>query len=79
MKTRVTITLDPATHRHAKRAARNHHTTVSGLIERLLRSLTGKNNGRSAVDKMIGSASLRNPPRGTDPLYDALKKKYLAP
>ncbi|CAN5427278.1 hypothetical protein BH20VER3_BH20VER3_03120 [soil metagenome] len=77
MKTRVTITLDPATHRQAKRAARSGRTTVSGLIERLLRSTDPKTASVSMVDEMVGSAALRNPPPGSDPLYDALKEKYL--
>ena len=77
MKARVTITLDPATHRQAKRVARLRRTTVSGLIERLLRSTRSKRESGSLVTEMIGSAKLRNPRPGSDPLYEALKKKYL--
>jgi hypothetical protein len=77
MKARITITLDPATHRQAKRAARTRRTTVSGLIETLLRSTGSQAEAAPLVAEMIGSAALRNPPPGSDPLYDALKKKYL--
>ncbi|HKS30763.1 MAG TPA: DUF6364 family protein [Chthoniobacterales bacterium] len=77
MKARVTITLDPATHRQAKRVARLRRTTVSGLIEKLLRSIGSRPKPGSLVTEMIGSAKLRSPRPGSDPLYDALKKKYL--
>ncbi len=76
MKTRVTITLDPATHRLAKQTAKARRTTVSGLIDSLLNGLGQR---LSIVDQMYGTETLRNPPLGTDPLYDALKAKYLRP
>jgi hypothetical protein len=76
MKTRVTITLDPATHARAKAAARSRRTTVSGLIEACLRS-TPAQSGTSLVDEMIGSAKLRRVKRGRDPLYDALYDRYV--
>jgi hypothetical protein len=77
MKTRVTITLDPAVHAHAKRAARMRHTTVSGLIEAYLRSTATASTG-SLVDDMLGSATLRRRKRGRDPLYDALRERHIA-
>lgn len=76
MKTRVTITLDPAIHQRAKRAARARKTSVSSLIETLLESAAPLSTV-SLVDQMIGSASLRSPEMGTDPLYDALASKHL--
>jgi hypothetical protein len=76
MKTRITITIDPETHRPAKTAARSQKTSVSGLIESLLRSAAPPPS-RSLVDRLIGSASLRAPEAGTDSLYDALSVKYL--
>lgn len=76
MKTRVTITLDPAVHEQAKRTARARKTSVSGLIEKLLESAEPPAK-RLLVDRMIGSASLRSPAAGTDPLYDALASKHL--
>lgn len=78
MKTRVTITLDPAVHQRAKRAARARRTSVSGLIESLLESAATP-AATSRVDRMIGSASLRSPSPGEDPLYDALASKHLEP
>ena len=76
MKARVTITLDPEVHRLAKRKARKKHTTVSGLIESLLQAETAPIE-EDLVASMRGSASLRDTAPGTDPLYDALKAKYL--
>jgi predicted transcriptional regulator len=76
MKTRVTITLDPEVHRRAKKAAEKRHTTVSGLIEALLQSVSAPKK-KSAVAEMTGIASLREPAPGTDPRYDGLKAKYL--
>ncbi|MGH8093798.1 MAG: DUF6364 family protein [Chthoniobacterales bacterium] len=77
MKARITITLDPATHRQAKRTARLRRTTVSGLIETLLQSTGAQAEPAPLVAEMVGSAKLRNPRPGSDPLYDALKTKYL--
>lgn len=76
MKTRVTITLDPDTHRAAKRVARVRSTTFSGLVEGLLASVA-QTPVESVVDGMIGSAALRESPPGADPLNDALRAKYL--
>ena len=77
MKTRVTITMDPATLRLAKRTARARRTTVSGLIDSLLKGV--EQEAPSIVDQLIGCATLRKPKPGTDPLYDALVAKYLRP
>jgi hypothetical protein len=76
MKTRVTITLDPEVHRLAKQRARRKHTTVSGLIESLIQS-EGSSGKADLVASMTGSASLRDPSPGSDPLYDALQAKYM--
>lgn len=78
MKKRVTITLDPAVHQRAKRAARAQRTSVSGLIESLLESAAAP-VATSRIDRMIGSASLRSPSPGEDSLYDALASKHLEP
>lgn len=77
MKTRVTITLDPATHARAKLAARARRTTVSGLIEAYLRSPIGAGEGASLVDEMLGSGSLRQMKPGRDPLFDALHRRHI--
>jgi hypothetical protein len=78
MKTRVTITLDPLVHQRAKRVARARRTSVSGLIESLLETAAPAAPS-SAVDRIVGSASLRSPAVGTDPLYEALVSKHLKP
>ncbi|MES2439606.1 MAG: DUF6364 family protein [Verrucomicrobiota bacterium] len=76
MKTRVTITMDPEIHRLAKQAARKKRTTVSGLIEALIQSESAPQKG-GIVAGMVGSASLRAPTPGSDPLYDVLQAKYI--
>lgn len=79
MKTRITITLDPAAHRQARQTARLRKTTVSGLIEHLLLSPRTTGPATSLVDQMVGSATLRQSAPGRDPLFDALKAKHLGP
>lgn len=74
MKTRVTITLDPDVHAHAKQVARTQRTTVSGLIEAFFRS----HQSASLVDDMLGSAKLRELKPGADPLHDALHARHIA-
>jgi hypothetical protein len=79
VKTRVTITLDPAMHRSARRLAHIRQTTVSGLIEQLLLGATAVDlpAKSSLVDAMIGSATLREPDPGSDARYDALVAKHI--
>lgn len=76
MKSRVTITLNPLIHQRAKRQAHARKTSVSGLIETLLESVEVPVT-TSVVDRMIGSAALRSPAVGSDPLHDALATKHL--
>jgi hypothetical protein len=76
-KTRVTITLAPATHQRAKRTAAKRNTTVSGLIDALLQSAETPTQA-SLVNQMIGAATLRDPAPELDPLFNALKAKYSA-
>ncbi len=76
MKSRITITLDPEVHRLAKQRAVRRKTTVSGLIELLLQSDISVKKP-DLVRSMIGSARLRVPESGKDPLHDALRAKYL--
>ena len=76
MKARVTITLDPEIHRLAKKSASRKGTSVSGLIESLLQSEVGSKKIGSAA-RLVGSAELRRPALGSDPLYDSLSAKYL--
>jgi hypothetical protein len=79
MKTRVTITLEPAMHRSARLLARSRRTTVSGLIEQLLMGAAAAElpTKSSVVDAMIGSAELRHSPPGADTRYDALLQKHV--
>lgn len=79
MKSRITITIDPKVHQLAKKAAKRRDTTVSGLIEGLLRE-EGVQSRRGLVDKMTGVASLREAvggKSGRDRLQDALRAKYI--
>lgn len=74
MKTRATITIDPKLHARAKRLAKQRQTSVSGLFEQFLKNQP--ENGASAVDQMIGSASLRHL-SPDDVRGRALAEKYL--
>lgn len=76
MKSRVTITLDPEVHQLARKAAKRKKTTVSGLIESLLKDQATPES-EDWVSSIIGIAEPRNPEPGTDPLYDALAAKFL--
>lgn len=76
MKTRVTITLDPEIHRLAKKSASRNRTSVSGLIESLLQTEVGAAKSCAAAE-LVGSAKLRRPAPGSDPLHDILTAKYL--
>ena len=78
MKTRVTITLDPDVHAHAKQVARAQHTTVSGLIEAFFRAQKSAWARGSLVDDMLGSAELRMLKPGADPLRDALHGRHIS-
>jgi hypothetical protein len=75
MKTRATITIDPELHARAKRMAQQRQTSVSGLFEQFLKS-SQLEDGISAVDQMIGSASLRDL-SPEDVRGQALADKYL--
>jgi hypothetical protein len=74
MKSRATITIDPKLHARAKRLAKQRQTSVSGLFEQYLKSQS--EGSTSAVDQMLGSASLRKMDAG-DVRGRALADKYL--
>lgn len=76
MKARISITLDPTVNRRAKRLAARRGTTLSGLIESLLRH-ESEVPKRSPVDAMIGAAALREPASESDPRFNLLSQKYL--
>jgi hypothetical protein len=69
MKNRITLTIDPAVVMQAKKAARARNTTMSGLVEQLLRStsISGEEKQGSFVDQWAGkfsvAESLPNDPR----------------
>lgn len=74
MKTRATITIDPKLHARAKRLAKQRQTSVSGLFEQFLKSQP--EGGVSAVDQLLGSATLREID-ADDVRGRALTEKYL--
>jgi|694.fasta_scaffold46916_6 hypothetical protein len=79
MKSRITITIDPKVHALARKTAKRRDTTVSGLIEGLLRE-EGGHARQGIVDKMTGVASLREPAKGDsgdDLIRKALRAKYI--
>jgi hypothetical protein len=79
MKSRITITIDPKVHALARKTAKRRDTTVSGLIEGLLREEGGPAR-QGIVDKMTGVASLRDPAKGKsadDLIHKALRAKYI--
>ena len=80
MKEHVTLTLAPAVHARAKRIARARRTTVSGLVAAFVKAApeNGGPTPKSLVDEMLGSAKLRRPTPGRDPLYDALHSRHIA-
>ena len=81
MKNRITLTIDPAVARRAKKVARANNTSVSGLVEELLRSapIPGGEKQRSFVDRWAGKFSVAESSPG-DRRMAALKAKYgLAP
>lgn len=80
MKRNVTLTLTPAIHARAKRIARARRTTVSGLVTAFVRAAPENSTlaPKSLVDEMLGSAELRRPAAGRDPLYDALHARQVA-
>jgi hypothetical protein len=77
MKSRITITLDPNVIRHGKRVARARDTSLSGLIEGLLRE-QGRPESRQWTDSFSkrwrGKLTLRED--SADELLQALKAKH---
>jgi hypothetical protein len=56
MKNRIMLTIDPAIVKRAKKAARKKNTSVSGLVEELLRSasIPGEEKRGSFVERWTG-------------------------
>jgi hypothetical protein len=77
MKSRISITLDPHIHRNAQRLAKARGTTLSGLVESLLsRQLKAESSG--VVDRLVGSAVLRQSSEVPDGRWEHLRRKYLS-
>jgi hypothetical protein len=77
MKNRITLTIDPAVARRAKKVARARNTSVSGLVEDLLRSapIPGGEKRSSFVDRWAGKFTVAESSPG-DQRMAALKTKY---
>jgi hypothetical protein len=60
MKKRITLTIDPAVVKSAKKEARIRKTSMSGLVEELLRSfsLSGREKSDSFVDSWTGKFTI---------------------
>jgi hypothetical protein len=77
MKTRVTITLNPAVIRKAKNVARSRQTNLSALIEDLLIQTAHRGTKRRTkfTRKWGGKFDVR-PSKGEDELLETLKRRY---
>ncbi|RPJ87246.1 MAG: ribbon-helix-helix protein, CopG family [Acidobacteria bacterium] len=77
MKTRVTLTIDPKVLKRARRIARDRDTSVSAVIEDLVRStpVEGDSQRVSFSEKWAGRFELV-PDNGEDPRRSALLRKY---
>jgi hypothetical protein len=69
--------MDPDIARKAKQIAHARRTSVSALIEDLLRatSISPRKKNVSFADKWTGKLRLRTPEK-PDPRFEALKKRY---
>jgi hypothetical protein len=75
MKTKLTLTIDPALLPAAKRYARRCGRSLSGVVEDSLRAwVGGPSRTASFVDRWRGKFV---PARRDTPLYRALARKYL--
>ena len=77
MKSRVTLTVDPLIMKKATKVAHARRTSVSGLIEGLIRQIpeTSGKPKTSFADKWAGKFQLRQSDR-PDPKLEYLKKRY---
>lgn len=76
MKTRITITVDPEVVRHGKRVAQARETSLSALIEGLLREQRPGERQQSGTfsQRWQGRLSVRDD--STDQLLQAMKAKH---
>ncbi|MFQ5923874.1 MAG: DUF6364 family protein [Anaerolineales bacterium] len=76
MKTRITLTMDPKVTRRAKRIAHERNTSVSALVEELVRSASlASEKEPPFVRKWAGKFRVRQTSR-PDPRRDALRARY---
>ena len=77
MKRRVTLTLDPAVSRRAKELAHARRTSVSALVENLLRSasMASSRDGTSFVMRWAGKFKTAKTAPG-DRRMETLKARY---
>lgn len=75
MKTRATLSIDPALHARAKRLARQQKTSVSGLFESYL--MSQPDPAGSVVDSLVGSARLKEDTGQSDSRRQRLESKYV--
>lgn len=77
VKRRVTLTIDPQLVRHAKQIAHERKTSVSALIEELIRSASrpSEREAPTFAQKWVGQFTVRRPSR-LDPRLEALTARY---
>jgi hypothetical protein len=81
MKNRMTLTIDPAVARRARKAARAKNTSVSGLVEELLRSapIPGGEKRGSFVDRWAGKFAVAQTLPGDQRMVVLKARHGLAP
>ena len=76
MKSRVTLTIDPEIAGRAKKIAHARKTSVSALVEELIRRTpVSPKLENDFVEKWTGKLRLRKPNK-PEPRFDYLKKRY---
>jgi hypothetical protein len=76
MKSRVTLTIDPEIAGRAKKIAHARKTSVSALVEELIRRTpVSPKLENDFVEKWTGKLPLRKP-NESEPRFEYLKKKY---
>ena len=77
MKKRITLTIDPQLALRAKQLAHNRHTSVSALIEELVRAapLSPGADNKSFVEKWAGKFQVAKPAQ-PDARLGMLKERY---
>ncbi len=77
MKIRVTLTMDPEVSHRAKQTARRHGTSVSGLVEQLLRQSAGEAMSRKVAQPFSKRwGGKLEPTTWKDPRSVKLRAKY---